>query len=68
MIDDEAKRDSAKYNAWYPQFSAFLTEGAHLDHDNREALFKLLRFNSDFTEKPTDMVSLEDYTKKMLKG
>ena len=68
MIDDEAKRDPAKYNAWYSQFCAFLTEGAHLDHDNKDAIFKLLRFAADFTDKPGDLISLDDYQKKMLKG
>lgn len=68
MLDEEAKRDPQKYNAWYPTFQGFLTEGTHLDHDNKEALIKLLRFGADFTEKANDLVSLEDYASKMLKG
>lgn len=68
MLDEEAKRDPQKYNAWYPSFQGFLTEGAHLDHDNKEALIKLLRFGADFTEKAGDLVSLDDYVAKMLKG
>ena len=59
MIDDEAKRDPEKYNTWYPSFSSFITEGAHLDHDNKDAIFKLMRFQADFTDKPTDLVSLD---------
>lgn len=68
MLDEEARRDPAKYNAWYPQFYQFFTEGAHLDHDNKEALFKLLRFGADFTDKAGDLISLDDYVSKMLKG
>lgn len=68
MLDDEAKRDPQKYNSWYATFQGFLTEGTHLDHDNKEALIKLLRFGADFTEKAGDLVSLEEYESKMLKG
>jgi len=68
MLDDESKSDPQKYNTWYTTFQGFLTEGAHLDHDNREAIMKLLRFSADFTDKPADLISLEQYAAKMLKG
>ena len=44
MIDDEAKRDPEKYRNWYKDFGQFLKEGIAVDNDNKEALFRLLRF------------------------
>lgn len=46
MIDDEAKRDPEKYKVWYSQFNQFIKEGLASDSDNKEPLFRLLRFNS----------------------
>jgi len=46
MLDDEAKRDPEKYNSWFNEFGQFLKEGIAVDQDNKDALFKLLRFNS----------------------
>ena len=46
MIDDEAKRDPEKYKKWYADFQMFLKEGITVDQENKEALFKLLRFET----------------------
>jgi len=39
-----------------------------MDADNKEALFKLLRFNSNWAEKQNVFVSLDDYMSKMKDG
>jgi HSP90 family molecular chaperone len=52
MLEDEAKRDPERYNSWYGNFNSFLKEGTQTDHDNKDALFRLLRFQSNFEEKP----------------
>ena len=44
MIDDEAKRDPVAYKKWYADFNAFLKEGIAVDSDNKDALFRLMRF------------------------
>jgi HSP90 family molecular chaperone len=31
MLEDEAKRDPVKYNAWYGTFNSFLKEGTQID-------------------------------------
>ena len=46
MIDDEAKRDPVKYKKWYETFSQFVKEGIAVDTENKDALFKLMRFQS----------------------
>ena len=46
LIDDEAKRDPEKYKKWYGDFQMFLKEGIASDMENKEALFRLLRFET----------------------
>ena len=64
MIDDEAKRDADIYNRWYADFGQFLKEGVVTDQSNKEALFKLLRFNSK-KNGSKKMVSIDDYEDNM---
>ena len=67
MIDDEAKRDGEKYKNWYKDFGNFLKEGIAVDNDNKEALFRLLRFE---TRKLGERkyISLDDYIENMVEG
>ena len=46
LIDDESKKDPEKYNKWYNDFQNFLKEGLSSDHENAEALFKLMRYHT----------------------
>lgn len=62
LLDDESKKDKARYNKWFNEFQNFIKEGLTSDHENSDALFKLLRFNSSFSK--DDLVSLEDYLEK----
>jgi len=64
LIDDEAKRDPEKYKTWYAQFNQFIKEGLAMDSDNKEPLFRLLRFNSANHGKE-NFVSLEEYIDQM---
>ena len=66
LLEDELKRDPARYDQWYAQFSQFLKEGLMMDAENKDQLLKLLRFNSTFEEK--QLVNLDDYVKKMKPG
>lgn len=67
LIDDEAKRDSEKYKRWYGEFSQFLKEGIAVDAENKEALFRLLRFVSRGNG-ASELMSLDDYVKEMKEG
>ena len=64
LIDDEAKRDPEKYKKWYNDFNLFLKEGMASDTENKDGLFRLLRFNSRSSGKD-DYVSVDDYIEKM---
>jgi HSP90 family molecular chaperone len=50
LLEEEARKDKAKYNKWFNDFNQFLKEGLSTDMENTEALFKLLRFNSNFSK------------------
>lgn len=66
MLEDEAKRNPEKYNAWYSTFQNFLKEGTQMDDENKVALFRLLRFSVDYTGKKSALISLDDYIQKMV--
>ena len=44
-----------------------MKEGTQSDPENKDALFRLLRYQANFTDKQNDIVSLEDYALKMVK-
>lgn len=60
FLDGEAKKDADKYGDFYQKFSRFLKEGIATDHESKESIAKLLRFESSLTE-PGALTSLEDY-------
>lgn len=64
FLDKEAQDDAKKYQEFYSKFSRFLKEGVATDHTNRDAIAKLLRFESSLTEKG-EIISLSDYVKRM---
>lgn len=64
FLDSEAKDDAEKYQEFYQQFSRFIKEGAITDYKHREALAKLLRFESSMTE-PGKYTGLEEYVTRM---
>lgn len=60
FLDGEAKSDAEKYGEFYQKFSRFLKEGIATDHESKDSIAKLLRFESSMTEKG-ELTSLEDY-------
>lgn len=68
MLEDESKADPEKYNKWYDSFQNFLKEGTQSDPENKDALFRLLRFNANYLNNSNGYISLEDYKSKMVDG
>ena len=64
FLDKEATDNAEKYNEFYGKFSRFIKEGVATDHDHREEVGKLLRFESSFTE-PGKTTSLQEYVSRM---
>ncbi|HEV7868531.1 MAG TPA: molecular chaperone HtpG, partial [Chthoniobacteraceae bacterium] len=63
-LDEEAKGDPAKYDEFFAQHGHCLKEGVASDWSHREAIAKLLRFESSYTEK-SKTTSLTDYVSRM---
>jgi TNF receptor-associated protein 1 len=60
FLDQEANDNAEKYLEFYKKFSRFIKEGVATDHDHKEAVAKLLRFESSMTE-PGQTTSLAEY-------
>jgi molecular chaperone HtpG len=65
QLKDIAAKDQAKYAGFWKQFGAVLKEGLHMDHDNREQLLELVRFQSSAGATAEDTVSLRQYVERM---
>ncbi len=63
-LEKLSKDDKAAFDDFYAQFSRYLKEGAVTSWPNKEALGKLLRFESTATE-AGEMTSFEDYVTRM---
>ncbi len=67
MFEKEAESDPEKYRGFYKKFDRFFKEGVVTDYANKEALAKLLRFESSMTE-AGQVCSLPDYVARMKDG
>lgn len=63
-LEGVAKDDADKYESFWRQFSRFIKEGIVTSWEHKEALGKLLRFESTFTE-PGKLTSFADYISRM---
>ncbi|EGV0982446.1 molecular chaperone HtpG [Escherichia coli] len=68
MLEKLAKDDVEKYQTFWQQFGLVLKEGPAEDFANQEAIAKLLRFASTYTDSSAQTVSLEDYVSRMKEG
>ncbi len=60
FLDASSLEDPEKYTEFYQSFSRFLKEGIATDYTHREALGKLIRFESSMTDKGK-LTSFADY-------
>lgn len=65
MLDKLAKDSPEKYEKFWNEFGNVLKEGPVEDFGNRARIAKLLRFASTETDTPLQIVSLDDYIKRM---
>jgi molecular chaperone HtpG len=65
LLEDLAKDQPDKYQAFWKEFGRVLKEGPAEDYGNREQIAKLLRFASTHTDSAESTVSLEDYIGRM---
>jgi molecular chaperone HtpG len=67
FLADEAKARPEAYDEFFKEFGIYLKEGAALDWTHKDALVKLLRFESTFTE-TSKTTSLADYVSRLKDG
>ncbi|MFO7607387.1 MAG: molecular chaperone HtpG [Desulfurivibrionaceae bacterium] len=66
-LEEEAGRDPEQYQEFWRTFGIFLKEGITSDFTHREALGRLLRFESSASD-PGKMISLAEYVERMGEG
>ncbi|MES2309583.1 MAG: molecular chaperone HtpG [Verrucomicrobiota bacterium] len=64
MLDEESKSNPEQYEVFYKEFGSCLKEGTANDYSHREALSKLLRFESSLTDKEKT-IGFSDYVARM---
>jgi molecular chaperone HtpG len=67
FLAEQAKNQPETYLEFWQTFGFFLKEGATSDFTHREALAKLLRFESSASE-PGALIALADYVERMKEG
>ena len=64
FLDEQSEKEPADYEKFYTEYQRFLKEGVVTDFTHKEALGKLLRFESSTLDKGK-LTSLADYVKRM---
>jgi len=64
FLDEQSERDAESYEKFYEEYQRFLKEGVVMDFTHKEALGKLLRYESSTLDKGR-RTSLADYVKRM---
>lgn len=68
QLEDMAKNEPEKYQAFWKEFGQVIKEGPIEDFKNRDRIAKLLRFSSTHNDSEVQNVSLEDYIGRMKEG
>lgn len=68
MLDKLAKEDNDKYQTFWKSFGLVLKEGPAEDSANQQAIAKLLRFATTYTDSSEQTVALEEYVARMKEG
>lgn len=68
MLSTLAKNNDEQYQIFWQQFGLVLKEGIAEDSANRENIAKLLRFTSTHSNGTAQIVSLDNYVSRMIKG
>lgn len=66
-LDEQQTKEPEAYRDFYASFGGFLKEGIITDHEYKDRLAKLLRFESSLLEAGTS-TSLKDYVERMPEG
>ncbi len=67
MFEKDAEADPEKYRGFYRKFDRYFKEGIATDYANKDALAKLLRFESSLTD-PGALCGFKDYVSRAKDG
>ncbi|MFT8229713.1 MAG: molecular chaperone HtpG [Enterobacterales bacterium] len=68
QLENLAKNNSKNYQIFWKSFSLIFKEGPAEDIKNRHTISKLLRFSSTHCNNSNQIVSLDEYCKRMIKN
>ena len=64
-LQKKAEKDPEEFSEFWANFGAVLKEGLYEDHENRDKILEIVRFNSTASDK---LISLAEYVERMKKG
>ena len=64
-LKKKAEKDPEDFSKFWANFGAVLKEGLYEDHENRDKILEIVRFNSTASDK---LISLAEYVDRMKKG
>ena len=64
-LNKKAEKDPEEFSKFWANFGAVLKEGLYEDHENREKILEIVRFNSTASD---ELISLAEYVERMKKG
>jgi molecular chaperone HtpG len=64
-LQKKAEKDPEEFSNFWANFGAVLKEGLYEDHENRDKILEIVRFNSTASDK---LISLAEYVERMKKG
>ena len=64
-LKKKAEKDPKEFSNFWANFGAVLKEGLYEDHENRDKILEIVRFNSTASDK---LISLAEYVERMKKG
>ena len=64
-LKKKAEKDQVEFSKFWANFGAVLKEGLYEDHENRDKILEIVRFNSTASDK---LISLAEYVDRMKKG
>jgi molecular chaperone HtpG len=67
-LKEFSEQDPKAYLAFWQQFGPIIKEGLHSDHENKDKLLELVRFQSSMGDTSSDVVSLKQYVGRMREG
>ncbi|HEX7511714.1 MAG TPA: molecular chaperone HtpG [Chitinivibrionales bacterium] len=67
-LKELSEQDPKAYLAFWQQFGHIIKEGLHSDHENKEKLLELIRYQSSMGDTADDVTSLKQYVSRMREG